>query len=115
GDGDRADDGEDDPEGGRSAARPLDEGRLLDRPRQALEIGGEDPDAEGKGHGRIDEEEREEIVVQAEPEHHAVERYEENGLRDDVGGEDRAPPPPEAWGLKPPQRIGGGEAQGERQ
>jgi hypothetical protein len=52
-------------EEGRGAARALDEGRFLDLPRQVLEVGREDPDAEGQRHGWV-EEERQGVVGEPE-------------------------------------------------
>ena len=104
---------QDDPEEGGGAVRALDRGRLLDLLRQVLEVGREHPHAEGQGHRRIDEEEGQEVVVQSERDHHLVERDEEDGLRNDVGGEDRAPPPPEAGWPQAAQGVGRGDTHAE--
>ena len=93
---------------------PSIEGRLFDLPRQVLEVGRQHPHAEGQGHRRIDQEERQEVVVQPERDHHLIQRDEEDRLRDDVGGEDRAPPPPEAGWTQPAEGVGRGDTQPER-
>jgi hypothetical protein len=84
-------------------------GRLFDLPRQVLEVAREHPHAEGQGHARVDEEKGQQAVVQPERVHDLKERDEEDGLRDDVRGEDAAPPPAEARWTQPAERIAGGD------
>src|SRR5256886_16335368 len=84
----------------------LDQRRLLDLPREVTVVRGEDPDAEGQRHRRVDEDERAVTVVETEGDEHLVEGDEQDRVGHDVGREERAPPPEPARGLESTQRVG---------
>src|SRR2546430_9088583 len=53
----------------------LDQRRLLDLPREVTVVRGEDPDAEGQRHRRVDEDERAVTVVETEGDEHRSEEH----------------------------------------
>src|SRR5207249_1860291 len=69
---------------------------------------------ERQRHRRIDEQQDDGIVVEAEADDDLVERDEQDRVRHDVGGEDRAPPPAEARRLQAAERVGGRHAGRQR-
>ena len=103
-----------DPPHGPEAGRAVDARALLQLGRDRLEVAGHQPRAERRQKRRVDQDQRQEVVLQVQRLDHLEHRDEQQRRGHQVGREDRQPDEAGAAEAKSRQRVAGWHAQQQR-